>query len=66
MGIPALNPGGNRAKPPAPAPQNVKPNISFEEHPSRAFRGLMFVIIFDVLLCAIGAAVWLLWHFARS
>lgn len=68
MGIPALNPGSNRnrATPSAPGLQNVNPSISFEEHPSRAFRGLMFIVAFDVLLCALGAAVWLVWHLARS
>lgn len=68
MGIPALNPGSNRnrAQPAAPPSQHAKPNIAFEEHPSRSYRGLMFVIIFDLMLCALAAAVWLVWHFARS
>jgi hypothetical protein len=60
MGIPAFNYDKSLRE------DRVPSEIAFEEHPSRAFRGLMMTIGFEVLLCASVAAAWLIWHFARS
>jgi hypothetical protein len=45
--------------------RSAPPDDVFMEHPTGAFRGLAFAIIFNVLLICTGTAAWILWKLIR-